>query len=151
MGALHRRWLGAVLLIAFAALAAPAMAQQVLHPSRGSPLRAQLLDAARPAFEADTNGAVEFVVRRLNVLGDWAFGDVRLQRPGGRAIDWARTKHASDFKQGTFDPGGSFFLLHRQDGAWSLTEYASGPTDVIWDGWRMDHKLPRILFERNAN
>ncbi len=110
--------------------------------------RKLVLDAARPAFQSDTGGAVEFVVRRLNVSGDWAFGDVKLQRPGGRAIDWSKTKYAADLAQGAFDPAGSFFLVHRVGGGWSLVEHATGPTDAPWFDWQTTHKLPASLFQR---
>jgi len=99
----------------------------------------------------ETNGPIEFVVRRLNVLGDWAFGDVRLRRPENGQIDWRKTKYAADFAGGMFDPGGSFFLLRRSGGAWTVIEFATGPTDVVWDGWRTDYKLPANLFERQLN
>ena len=129
----------------------PVLAQSAQQPARGSALRVELLDAARSTFEADTNGPIEFVVRRLNIRGDWAFGDVRLQRPGGGQIDWRKTKHAADFAAGMFDPGGSFFLLRRTGGVWTMMEFATGPTDVAWDGWRTDYKLPANLFERQLN
>lgn len=129
-------------------LAASAGAQSAFQPPRGSQLRTQLLDAVRPVFETETNGSIEMVVRRLNVLGNWAFGDVHLQRPGGGRIDWRKTKYAEDFAAGMFDPGGSFFLLRRTGSLWKVMEYATGPTDVIWDGWRTDHNLPQELFER---
>jgi len=61
-------------------------------------------DAARPAFAAETGGPVEFRVRRLAVLGDWAFGDVSLQRPGGQPIDWMVTKFAQDLRQDNVQP-----------------------------------------------
>lgn len=86
-----------------------ATAQSAIQPARGSTLRAELLDAARSTFEMETNGPIEFVVRRLNVLGGWAFGDVRLRRPENGQIDWRKTKYAADFAGGMFDPGGSFF------------------------------------------
>lgn len=129
-------------------LAASAAAQSAFQPPRGSQLRTQLLDAVRPVFETETNGSIEMVVRRLNVVGEWAFGDIHLQRPGGGQIDWRKTKYADDFAAGMFDPGGSFFLLRRTDSIWKVMEYSTGPTDVIWDGWRTDHNLPQELFER---
>ena len=129
-------------------LVTSAWAQPAFQPQRGSQLRTQLLDAVRPVFEAETNGTIEIVVRRLNVLGEWAFGDVHLQRRGGGRIDWRRTKYADDFAAGMFDPGGSFFLLRRTGSIWKVMEYSTGPTDVIWDGWRTDHNLPQALFER---
>jgi hypothetical protein len=126
----------------------PLAAQAIAHPPPGSPLRAQLLDTVRPVFVGETNGPIEFVVRNLNIWGDWAFGDVKLQRPGGRTIDWRKTKYAEDFKFGIFDPGGSYFLLKRIDLSWAVVEYIVGPTDVAWDAWRTAHHLPRALFER---
>ena len=72
----------ATLIVFLAATISPAQAQ-IFQPKPGTPLRSEILDAVRPVFETETNGPIEFVVRRLNVLGDWAFGDVTLQRPGG--------------------------------------------------------------------
>jgi hypothetical protein len=114
----------------------------------GSPLRAELLDAARPVFENETKGSVEFVVRQLNVWQDWAFGDVTLQRPAGRPIDWRKTEYADDFKNGYFDPAGSFFLVRKVGTHWAVVEHATGPTDIAWDGWRINHHLPEALFDR---
>ena len=125
-----------------------AAAQGVTQPPQGSRLRKELLDAVRPVFERETEGPVEFVVHRLNVMGGWAFGDVFLQRPGGRRIDWSKTKFAEDERNGAFDPGGSFFLLKYSGSNWTVVEFATGPTDVAWDSWRQDHHLPGQLFER---
>jgi hypothetical protein len=122
--------------------------QQIFRPKRGSGLRAELLDAARPTFEEETGGPIEFVVRRLNVLGDWAFGEVELQRPGGAAINWARTKYADDYAEGMFDPSGTFFLLRNAGSRWEVVEFATGPTDIAWDSWRHDYSLPLALFQR---
>ena len=123
-----------------------AAAQQIIQPGRGSALRAEVLDAARPVFVRETNGPVEFVVRRLNVMGNWAFGDVRLQRPGGTPIDWTRTKYGEGLRAGMFDPSGSFFLARRTAAGWSVLEFAMGPTDIAWDSWRSTYHLPNALF-----
>lgn len=125
-------------------LASAALAQEL--PGKGSPLRTQLLDAARPAFVAETGGPVEFVVRRLAVLGNWAFGDVSLRRPGGQPIDWTRTKFAQDLQQDMFNPGYAFFLLKRGGGSWQVAEISVGPTDVVWDWWRQKYNIPGTLF-----
>jgi opacity protein-like surface antigen len=126
-----------------------AVAQNVTQPPPGSRLRKELLDAARPVFEKETEGPVEFVVHRLNVMDRWAFGDVFLRRPGGRTIDWSKTKYAEDEKNGAFDAGGAFFLLKRSGANWTVAEFATGPTDVAWDSWRQDYHLPSQLFERD--
>lgn len=134
-------------LLGAAFVAEPVAAQQIVKPDRGSELRLELLDAARPLFERETGGPVEFVINRLNVLDVWAFGNVRLQRPGGGEIDWAKTKFAEQHAEGMFDAGGHFFLLRRADsGEWMLVEYAIGPTDVAWDWWRQQLNLKEKLF-----
>jgi hypothetical protein len=134
MFAVRNRLIAALSICYTLALITAGSAQSAFQPPRGSQLRTQLLDAARPVFERETNGSIELVVRRLNVLGDWAFGDVHLQRPGGGQIDWRKTKYADDFSAGMFDPGGSFFLLRRTGTIWKVMEYSTGPTDVVWDG-----------------
>jgi hypothetical protein len=127
--------------------ALPAFAGEIHQPPKGSELRASILNAARPTFEAEIGGPLEFVVTTLNVMGEWAYGDVKLQRPGGAPIDWSATKFAEDHAQGMFDPEHNLFLLAEGGDGWSLVEYAIGPTDVARDWWRQQHKIPRELFE----
>lgn len=133
-----------ILLIGLAA--GPAAAVDVQSPPKGSPLRATLLDAARPTFEQEVGAPVEFVVGTLNVMEGWAYGDVKLQRPGGAPIDWSRTKFAEDFQQGMLETEHNLFLLQQSGDGWTLVEYALGPTDVAWDWWRQQRKLPAELF-----
>jgi hypothetical protein len=121
--------------------------QSMVQPQRGSALRAELLDTVRPRFEQETGGPVEFVVRHLNVIGEWAYGEVEAQRPGGKDIDWSRTGYAEDFAAGMFDPAASDFLLRQGPSGWTIVEFAIGPTDVVWDSWRLDHNLPLALFQ----
>jgi hypothetical protein len=138
-------------LLALAVLAswtAPGVeAGEIVHPDKGSPLRTAVLDAARPIFESETGGPVEFVVNTLNVTDGWAYGDVKLQRPGGSPIDWSATKFAEDQAQGMLETDHNLFLLQKTSGGWSLAEYAVGPTDVAWDWWRQQRKLPVELFQ----
>jgi hypothetical protein len=112
---------------------------------RGSPLRATLMDALRPTFEAESNGPVEFVVDRLTVWRDWAFAEVRPQRPGGQRIDWRRTRYREAVESDTFS-NVSFALLRRQGGSWILQEFVIGPTDVAWIEWQQRFRLPEALF-----
>ena len=88
---------------------ASAVAQSVTQPPQGTRLRKELLDAARPVFEKETEGPVEFVVHRLNVMDGWAFGDVFLQRPGGRKIDWSKTKYAEEERMAHSIPAAASF------------------------------------------
>ncbi len=115
-------------------------------PPKGSALRTGILDAARPTFEKEIGGPIEFVVTTLNVYDDWAYGDVKIQRPGGKPIDWSKTKFAEDFKQGMLETGHNLFLLQEGGDGWGMVEYAIGPTDVAWDWWRQQHNLPAELF-----
>lgn len=130
--------------------AASAGDDAVHAPPKGSALRVRLLDAARPAFERDVGAPVEFVVKTLNVWGGWAFGDVKLQRPGGVPIDWRQTKFADDLAQGMLETESNFFLLQDAGKGWTLIDYAIGPTDVAWDWWRQQHNLPYELFGARA-
>lgn len=124
----------------------PAQAQRVAFPKRGTRLRKLLLDSVRPTFERDTRGPVQFVVHRLAVSGRYAFGHVSAQRPGGGRINWAKTVYAKELREGFFDPGASYFLLRQSDGGWDLVDYIVGPTDVPWEGWRQQFRLPTRLF-----
>jgi len=139
-------WVSFAVLAAALGNASPAPAGDIVHPEKGSPLRAAVLDAARPIFESETGGSVEFVINTLNVMDDWAYGDVKLQRPGGAPIDWSLTKFADDNAQGMLETEHNLFLLKRTQGGWSLAEYAVGPTDVAWDWWRQQRNLPAELF-----
>lgn len=136
-------WLS-VLLACLAAV--PAYAIEVQAPAKGTPLRAAILDTARSTFEQQVGAPVEFVVNTLNVIDGWAYGDVKLQRPGGTPIDWSRTKFAEDFEQGMLETEHNLFLLQQSGADWTLVEYAIGPTDVAWDWWRQQRKLPAELF-----
>lgn len=119
---------------------------QVTFPEKGTRLRAELMNTARPTFEREIGGSVVFSTKRLAVYGDWAFADVHPLRANGAEIDWSRTKFAAAQKQGMFEADTSFFLLKRVGGKWTVAEAAIGPTDVAWDGWRQQYKLPSALF-----
>jgi hypothetical protein len=138
---LTRRVLFAAALLVTAA--SPLAAQTT--PPKGSPLRAELMDAFRPTVEAEIGGPIEFVVIDLRVMGPWAYARVRPQRPGGRAIDWNRTKFREDMKQGYMSDL-SLALLRRSGSGWRVVEYAIGPSDAPWDGWDKTHGVSRRLF-----
>jgi hypothetical protein len=132
-----------LLSLVFCATTLAAAAQ--MTPPRGSPLRAQLMDTLRPTVMAEIGGPIEFVVTDLRVMSPWAYAYVRPQRPGGIPIDWNRTKYRQDMAQGTMSDG--VMALLRHDGArWQIVEYMIGPSDVAWDGWRQERRLPRELF-----
>lgn len=136
----------AALLAAF--LTAGVAGAQAFQPiQRGDPLRKEVLDTVRPVFMGESGGDIEFVVNVLNLWEGWVFGSVSLQRPGGRAIDWRRSPIAEDYRDGMFDPGVSFFLLLRVGERWAIVDWATGPTDVVWDWWRAEYGLPVAMFQ----
>lgn len=143
---IHQSKFSSGLLIAIMIWASAAFASDVVQPPRGDPLRTTLLDTVRPVFEMETGGSIEFVVKRLAVQGDWSFGHVVLQRPGGKPINWNKTKFAADLREGFFDPASSFFLLQKSEKGWRVYDHAIGPTDVAWDGWRQELGLSMDLF-----
>jgi hypothetical protein len=106
--------------------------RRTMRAERGSALRAELLDAARPIFEVETDGPVEFVVNRLNVMASGHSVRFGSQRPNSVPIDWEDTRYAEDFEAGMFDPAESDFLLRRISNRWTVVAYATGPTDVVW-------------------
>lgn len=129
-----------------AMVSAPVHAGDVYLVERGDPLRARLLNTARPVMRQQVGGNIEFVVRRLAVMDGWAFGHVKMQRPGGGRINWRRTQFAEALAEGMFEPGSTFFLLRRSNRGWVVHDFAIGPTDVTWDGWRQEYDLPIHLF-----
>ena len=147
------RWVIIILSIVTWGLAAtrPAEAVEIQSPPKGDPLRAELLNAARPTFEQEVGAPVEFVVNTLNVMSEWAYGDVVLQRPGGVPLNWRQTKFAEDEAQGMLETGHNLFLLRQTSSGWSVVEFAIGPTDVAWDWWRQQHNLPPELFGATAS
>jgi hypothetical protein len=141
------------LLFRLAALAAllltavPSASAQMVTPPPGSPLRTQVLDAFRPTIEREIGAPVIFVIHVLHVAGDWAYVEAVPQRPGGRRIDWARTRFREDFQAGMLEDL-VLGLLRRQGGGWRVVEHRIGPTDIAWDDWVGKYRLPRRFFQK---
>lgn len=129
--------------------AAPAVVQSAARNiGVGDPLRRPILDALRPALQRDLDGqAMQFVVDRLRVQGDWAFYAGSIQQPNGRPIDFSQTRYASALKNGVFDGPGTYALLRRSAGGWRVVTFVVGPTDVAWLGWSDAHGAPDALFD----
>ena len=109
------------------------------EPKRGSAARAALMDALRPHAEWMLGKPVEFVVHDLRRAGNVAFAAVYAQRPGGGAIDVARTPGAA---RGQLDAeymdGTSLQALYRLSGkTWVAVHWEIGATDV----WYADPRL----------
>ncbi len=135
-------------IVALAAAAPRPADAEVARPEAGTALRREILNAARPVFETDTSGPVEFTVHALAVDNDWAFGDVALRRPGGGEIDWSQTQFAEDNAQGAFDPSASFFLARHTAQGWTVIEHATGPTDAPWIEWGKTYNLSGEMLQR---
>jgi hypothetical protein len=123
-----------------------AIAQPVVSPPKGALLRAEVLNALRPAVEKETGGKLVFVVHALNVMGEWAYADVEPQQPNGDKVDWRKTRFRRDVEPDMFS-GLVLALLRKQGGSWRVIEIAIGPTDVAWIEWQKQHKLPEALFK----
>jgi hypothetical protein len=117
----------------FAAVAGLAAAQSWYEPQRGTPERRALMDAFRPLAEEIFGAPVEFVVGSLRVSGNVAFASVVAQRPGGAAIDVARTP---GWLGGYFMPDadwtGGQALFRRAGSGWVFADGGFGATDVWW-------------------
>lgn len=131
-------------LVCFAAGAPPVAAQSVHTPPAGSADRAAILEEVRVPVELMLHPPVEFVVKRINVGGGWAFVALEPQRPGGGRIPVETTRFAQD--AGAMDGLTTFALLREANGRWHLIDWVVGPTDVAWDWWPEHFGAPRALF-----
>ncbi|GAB4541951.1 MAG: hypothetical protein Tsb0019_41460 [Roseibium sp.] len=122
------------------AASAGASAQSVHEPARGTAERSEILNAVRPMVEARLGPPVEFVVDWMRSGYGWAFVHLSPQRPGGGAIDVARTTFASQAEyMGGLD---TYALLRFQYNRWNLIDFVVGPTDVFWHGDPLYAQLP---------
>ena len=125
----------------------PFIQSGVRNVAVGDPLRRVLLDTLRTPVAAELGQPVQFVVDTLRVQGDWAFYAGKVQRPDGGAIDFARAGFAEQIAEGMFDGPGTYGLMRRQGGRWSVVAYVIGPTDVAYMGWHDEYGAPNSLFE----
>lgn len=125
--------------------ASPGASDVVATPQPGSPLRAAILDALRPAVIAEVGAPVEFVVGTLRVLGEWAFVEVHPQRPGGGPIFYVYTRYQAAVDAGAFDETVTA-LLRDTPAGWLVYEYNLGATDVVWIEWVDRNLAPPELY-----
>ena len=83
-----------------------------------------LAESAPPAIDR-----VEFVIRQLRLLGEWAFVDLTPQRPGGGAIEYVYSRYQAARDAGAFD-NEVVALVRSTPRGWLVYEYALGATDV---------------------
>lgn len=121
-------------------------AQKPITPPPGSPLRKAILDGLRPTIEKDLKMPVEFVVKKLNVIGDWAFLDADVQKKGGGKIDFRKTKYAPELRAETFGGPTTFALMKKKGKVWKPLAWVIGPSDVAYASWAKEYGAPRALF-----
>jgi hypothetical protein len=140
----QRAWI-ATSLIVWALATATAASAQVSTPAPGTPLRAAILDGVRPMVEAEVGKPVEFVVRQMRLLGEWAFVDLTPQRPGGGAIEYVYSRYQAARDAGAFD-NQVVALVRNTPRGWLVYEYSLGATDVAWYGWWKSYPVPEQVF-----
>src|SRR5687768_8247431 len=130
-------------LIAFVSISA---AQKPVTLKTGSSERKAIMDALRVPVQKEIGGKIIFEVRHLKSNATWAYLEGSPRRPGGKKIDYSKTKFRQMLADGVF--GDSVLaLLKRAGGKWKVVELALGPTDYPTEFWRTKHKdLPVGLF-----
>ncbi|HEY0179225.1 MAG TPA: hypothetical protein VGC30_06290 [Dokdonella sp.] len=122
-------------------------AEETPHtPPPGSPERAAVLDAARAPVQSELGKPVQFVVKRLAVLGPWAFVHAAMQSSGGQPVDYVGTRYEDAALRG-HKSSSYAALLKRRGEVWEIVNYSIGPTDVAWQTWADQYKAPPALFE----
>ncbi|WP_244483759.1 hypothetical protein [Rhizobium sp. Root482] len=121
-----------------------ALAQTLREPAKGSAERAAILDALRPAVEAEMRGPVEFVVTTLRASPDWAFVQAEPQRPGGGAIDPQETgfNGETDIMDGLT----VYALMAFHSGRWNMIDHMVGLTDVGYAVWPQRYGVPPAVI-----
>jgi hypothetical protein len=119
------------------AQSAPALAQAAKKAAEPTTQRAVILNTVRPRAERDLGPPVEFVVSTLNQRGDLAFVNLKAQRPGGRAVDLARTPIGRNGMAEAMDGPSIQAFLKRRNGTWQVEHYEIGATDVWYQNSRI--------------
>jgi len=121
--------------------------RRLTFPERGSEQRASILDAVRPVAERDLGRPIEFMVRDVRVVGDYAFVDVNAQRPGGEPIDPKKTPFASSHPDELFawDCCHAQAVLRNISGQWRVEAAVVGATDVWYLEWC--DRVPQDLIQ----
>jgi len=122
-----------------------AAAQSVYTPRRGSADRRRIMNALRVPVMRDLRQRTIFRVKHLRVRGRHAFMIARPLRPGGKPINYRRTRFAADRRAGAFEDE-VVALLIRSPRGWQVVHYVIGATDVVYDGWWNTYRAPRAIF-----
>ncbi len=111
------------------------------------PERDAMVAALTPAVSADVGQPLSFVVTSSRTQGDWGWVIAQPWTPQGAALDWSQTRYADRAQAGALDGGGTTYaLLKRVSGAWTLTAFVVGPTDVAYNDWPQRYGAPPELL-----
>ena len=103
------------------------------------------MDAMRGPVEKRIGKQVIFVVKKLRVLGPWAFLEAEPRNPNGSAIDYTGTPFESVVRAEAF--GGLVHgLLRQENGRWRVVTQAIGASDVPYVHWWRVFDAPRALL-----
>ena len=134
--------------LSLSALSSTAIAQ-VRAIARGDPERKQIMDAMRPVAELELGTSIEFVVRTLNLSGNYAYAEVEAQRTGGAHIDIAKTPFGRSNADSLdfIDCCHIESILQKRNGSWVVIERTAYATDYgMSEDWC--RKMPRGFFGR---
>lgn len=121
-------------------------AQTPHTPQAGTKERKEILDAGRIPAVTELNQNIVFVIDHFLVYRGWAFFYGTMQQPGGKPVDFSRTKYYDAWKDGFFTDY-MCVLLHKENGSWQVIDFAIGPTDVPYVTWWRDHNAPKAIFD----
>jgi hypothetical protein len=110
------------------------MSSPVTSPPTGSLLRTAILDAVRPAVEADLGQPVLFDVASIRTDGAWAYVSATPLTPDYQPVDYSKTKHARDIEEGVFDDW-LCALVQKEGDGWTLRILEIGATDAPFIAW----------------
>lgn len=119
-------------------------AAEIHEPAKGSAERKAILDAIRPAIEAQMRGPVEFQINIMLSDGEWAFVGANPQHPGGGEIDLETTAFAG--KSDMMDGLTTYALVRFADGRWNHVDDIVGPMDVAYMSWLEQYQVPKAII-----
>lgn len=132
-------------LLACAAACSPSAPQGVHEATETE--RAPLDAALSASLAVDLGQPVQLRIDHARIDGDWAWVIAEPFKPGGLAlIDWSTTHYAEQAAMGMMDGSTTYALLQRSNGAWTVKEFAVGPTDAPWVNWAQQHQAPASLW-----
>lgn len=121
-----------LLLFCFCLVASAQAAPQEVP--KGSDLRAELFDLARPKIEKMAGRSVRFA-GSLRQLNGWAFFQ-------GAVVD----ENGANIRVGEGESPDTAILWKQKDGEWVLVKAVAGFTDVIYLDWPSVYGAPKALL-----